>query len=150
MLLAAVSASCSHQSGGKTEQAVEESVDRFHDQLNQQRFHEIYNESDLELRGRITETEFTAQLLDAHNQLGTVTSKANVIIDESFWVTLKRGIGGRRDHVTHGSIAEGDQIFADEVFVWAVGAGQPRLVSYKLGGATCRKPCRLGWGKRSP
>lgn len=140
------SASCAY----KRLDDVEQSVDKFHSQLNQQQYHEIYAESDPELHSRITEAEFTAQLLHAHDQLGTVTGTASVLSKDSLWRNLKRRFNGGREHVTHGNMAEGDEIFANEEFVWAIGAGQPRLVSYALGGVTCRKPCRLGFGYGPP
>jgi hypothetical protein len=145
MLVLVGSASCSYESKVKTESAVEQSIDRFHDQLNQQQYHEIYAESDPELRSRITETEFTARLLNAHNQLGTVTSKASVMIDDSFWRGLKRAFSGGRERVTHWNFATGDEILANENFVWAVENDLPRLVTYEFV-SVCRKPCRIGFG----
>jgi len=129
---------------------VERSVDKFHDQLNQQQYREIYVGADPELHNRITEAEFTSQLVNARNQLGTVTSKAHVGTRDSFWRKVNRIFNGGREQFTHGNRAEGDQLFAAEVFVWAVGAGEPRLVSFELSGATCRKPCSMGFGYDLP
>jgi hypothetical protein len=142
-------ASCSDDARVKTESAVEQSVDKFHERLNQQQYHEIYLESDHALQSRITEPEFTAQLMDAHRQLGIVTSKARVGIDDGFWGRLKRPFRGGREKVTHGHIASGDEILANERFVWAVQNDQPTLVSYEVL-SICRKPCQLRFGYDPP
>lgn len=146
MLVLVGSVSCAY----KRLDDVEQSVDKFHDQLNQQQYHDIYAESDPELRSRITEAEFTSQLIHAREQVGTVTSRANVFSRDTFWRNLRRRFNGGREQVTHRNMAEGDEIFANEVFIWAVGAGQPKLVSYELRGATCRKPCSMGFGYGPP
>lgn len=150
ILLIAVLVGSTSCGGYKRLDDVELTVDKFHDQLNQQQYHDIYVASDPELQRRITEAEFTSQLANARNQLGTVTSKASVYSKDSFWRNVKRRFNGGREQITHGNMVEGDEIFAHEVFVWAVGAGQPRLVSYELGEATCRKPCRMGFGYDLP
>ncbi len=142
--------SCAYEPGGKTETAVEQSVDKFHDRLNQQQYAEIYAESASELRTRVAEPEFAAQLAGAHNQLGTVTSKADLFFDESFWAGIKRSFSGKRNRVTHGIIADGDDILANERFIWAVNVDQPRLVSYEFVGVICRKPCKRGFGYGLP
>lgn len=128
MLVLVGSASCAYQERVRTESAVEQAVDKFHDQLNQQQYQEIYAGSDPELRSRVIEMEFTAQLMNAHKHLGTVSSKADVMIRDSFWPRLKRAFSGGRERITHGNIAIGDEILANEVFVWTVENELPRLV----------------------
>ena len=145
MLLLFGSTSCSYEKRVRTELAVEQGVDKFHHQLNQQQYHEIYAGSAPELRSRTTETEFTVQLVNAHEQLGTVTSNANVMIRDGFWPRLRRAFNGGRETITHGNMATGDEILGNEIFVWAVENDLPRLVSYKFV-STCRKPCTLGFG----
>jgi len=98
------SASCSYEAKRSTETAVEQSVDKFHDQINQQQYHDIYAESDAELRSRITEVEFTRQLLSAHEQMGTITSKARVHIDGGVGRALRRdSVAGGRELITETS-----------------------------------------------
>ena len=147
MLVLVGSAACSYEEKVKTESAVEQSVDRFHDQLNQQQYHGIYEESHTELRSRVTEIEFTAQLVNAHEQLGTITGKASVIIDDGFWRAFKRVFSGGRERVIHGNFASSDEVLAHERFVWAVENDAPRLISYELQNF-CRKPCRIVFGRR--
>ena len=150
VLVLAGCASCSYEPGGKTESAVNQSVDKFHARLNQQSYQEIYIESDPELRARITEAQFTAQLFEAHRQLGTVTNKARVMFDDSWWAGIKRAFRGSGKRFGHGNIAESDELFVNEVFVWALSDDEPRLVSFQLGNNVCMKPCRLGFGYGPP
>ena len=142
MLVVVGAASCSHEAKRKTETAVEQSVDQFHDQLNQQQYHEIYAESDAELRSRITEAEFTGQLLNAHEQMGTITSKASVHIDDSVGRAFRRAFSGGWERVSHGGFVSSEEVMAHERFIWAVENDSPRLVSYELG-KICRKPCGI-------
>jgi hypothetical protein len=147
MLVLVGSASCSYEAKRKSETAVEQSVDKFHDRLNQQQYREIYAESDPELRSRATEIELTAQLVNAHEQMGTITSKASVHIDDGIVRAIRRAFSGGRERVTHGHFASSDEVLANERFVWLVENDLPRLVSYELG-KVCRKPCAIVFGPR--
>jgi hypothetical protein len=126
---------------------VEQSVGKFHDRLNQQQYHEIYAESDPELHSRVTETEFTTQLVNVHEQMGTITGKAYVLIDDGVWRAVTRAFSGGRERVAHGNLAASDAILANESFVWTVQNDSPRLVSYKWS-KLCNKPCSLAFGVR--
>lgn len=77
LLLLVSSASCSHEEKRNIETAVEQAVDKFHEQLKNQQYHEIYAQSAPELHSRLSETEFTTQLAAAH-EYGTSASQANV------------------------------------------------------------------------
>ena len=142
MLISATS--CSHDEKRKVETAVEQSVDKFREQLKQQQYHEIYLESDPELRSRLSETAFTAQLAAAHDY-GTSASKAIVIIDGSVWRGFKRAFSSR-ELVSHVELVSSDTIMANERFAWAVENGQPKLVSYEFT-PICNKPCQVGFGR---
>jgi hypothetical protein len=142
-MLALVGSACSYEETRKTEIAVEQSVDKFHDQLNREQYHEIYEQSDAELRSRMTEAEFTGQLLNAHEQMGTITNKASVLIDDSFGRAFRRAFSGV-ERISHGELASSDVAFANERFVWAVENDLPRLVSYEFT-PICKKPCAIGF-----
>jgi hypothetical protein len=137
--------SCSYEAKRKTETAVEQAVEKFHEELNAEEYQQIYSEADAELRGRATEAEFTAQLGSAHEQLGRTSGKAYVFIDESVWRGLRQAFGAKREIVSHGNSPVSDLIIGHEQFVWAVENDQPKLVSYKLQ-RVCSKPCAAGFG----
>ncbi len=140
------STSCSYEATIKTENAVEQSIEKFHDQLNQQKYQDIYAESDPELRSRITEVELTAQLLNAHEQMGEVTGKAYVIIDDGVGRALRRALSGGRETVKYVNFKNGKEIVGDERFSWAVENDLPRLVSYEWT-KICKRPCTVGFGQ---
>ena len=144
LLLLVSTAACSYEEKRKIETAVEQSVDRFRDQLRNQQYHEIYGESAPELRGRLSETEFTAQLAAAHDY-GASSSKAIVIINDSVWRGIKKTFSSR-EIVKHVGMASSDTIIANERFAWAVENGQPKLVSYEFT-PICKKPCTVGFGQ---
>jgi hypothetical protein len=143
--LALAGSACSYEAKRKTETAVEQSVDKFHDQLNQQQYHHIYEQSDAELRSRMTEAEFTGQLLNAHEQMGAITSKASVHIEDSVGRAFRRALSGGWEKVNHGGFVFSDVVVARERFIWAVENDSPRLVSFELG-KICRKPCQIVFG----
>ena len=140
-------ASCAYDEKRKVETVLEQSVDRFHDQLNRQEYHDIYSQSDRTLQSRISEIEFTNQLNNAHDQLGTISGKAIVIIDDNVWrdMHLRRVFGSKRQSFTHHETAGSDLVYAIEKFVWAIDNDQPRLTAYEFR-SVCRKPCTVGFG----
>ncbi len=144
LLVVVGSASCSYEAKRKTESAVERSVEKFHDQLNREQYHQIYEGSDPELHSRITEAEFTAQLEDAHEQMGTITGKAYVHINDGVRRALKRAFSGGRERFSHGNLASSDTGFANERFAWLIENDSPRLVSYEWK-KICTKPCQIGF-----
>jgi hypothetical protein len=137
--------SCSYEEKGKTETALEQAVDHFHDQLNQEKYGEIYSQADAVLRNRATETEFTAQLRQAHEQLGRISGKAIVIIDDTVWRDFLKAFGNKREMISHGNSPASDLIIANERFAWAVEKDQPKLVLYEFR-SVCVKPCTVGIG----
>ena len=138
-------ASCSYEAKHKTETAVEQAAEKFHEALNAEQYQTIYNEADVELRNNITEGEFTAQLRSAHEQLGRVSGKVYVFIDDSVWRGLRKAFGSKREIVAHGNTPGSDTIIGNEQFVWAVENDAPKLVSYKFR-RICSKPCAIGFG----
>jgi hypothetical protein len=137
--------SCSYEAKRKTETAVEQAVEKFHENLNEEQYQRIYAEADVDLRSSATEAEFTAQLQSAHEQLGRASGKVFVFIDDSGWRGLRKAFGTKREIVSHGNVPASDLIIGNEQFVWAVENDQPKLVSYKLQ-RVCGKPCTVGFG----
>src|SRR5258705_2672262 len=138
---------CSYEVKHKTEVAVEQAAEKFHQQLNEEQYQTIYYEADAELRNRVTEAEFTDQLRSAHEQLGRVSGKVYVFIDDSVWRALRNAFGTKREIVAHRNFPASDTIMGDEQFAWAVESDAPKLLSYKLQ-RICSKPCRIVFGSR--
>ena len=140
-------ASCSYEAKHKTETAVGQAAEKFHERLNEEQYQTIYYEADVELRNRVTEAEFTAQLQSAHEQLGRVSGKVYVFIEDSVWRGLQKAFGAKREIVAHRNFPASDMILGDEQFVWAVENDAPKLVSYKFQ-RICSKPCRIVFGSK--
>jgi len=138
-------ASCSYEDKRKTETAVEQAAEKFHEALNGEQYQTIYNEADVELRKSVTEAEFTTQLRSAHEQFGRVSGKVYVFIDDSVWRGLRKAFGTRREIVSHANLPASDLILGTEHFVWVVQNDEPKLVSYKFQ-RICSKPCSIGFG----
>src|SRR5262245_60096574 len=91
------------------ETSLTESVDRFHEQLNNEQFHEIYSQATDSLRKQIDETEFTSRLKGAHEQLGAISGKAMVLLTDRevnrlHWAKIL----GREQTYTHVEIPKSD------------------------------------------
>ena len=145
LLVLLISTSCSYEEKRRTETTVEHSVDKFHETLNNEQYHEIYSQADAQLQGRISEAEFTGHLRNAHYQLGNTSGKAIVIVDDSIWRGLRRVFGPRREIVIHWNSPASDRIIANERFGWAVENNQAKLILYEFR-PVCQKPCAIGFG----
>src|SRR5687768_3428628 len=109
-VLTGVVACSSYEEKRKTETAIEKAVDKFHERLNHEQYHHIYADADSALHSRISEPEFTSQIRNAHQQLGTTHDKAIVIINDSMWRGLRKTFGADREIVSHMNMPAGDLI----------------------------------------
>ena len=64
------------------EAALSKSVTRFHEQLNNEQFGEIYAQADPRLRERVSEAAFTAHLESASDQMGMLSKEAKVLLTD--------------------------------------------------------------------
>lgn len=127
--------------------ALTQAINHFHEELNNEQFHEIYMEADPSLRQTIDEPGFTNQLRDAHNQLGNVAAETHVLLstralNDLHWARLLR----RPQLVTHAELPNSNLINASERFQWRIEDNQPKLTSYDFR-FICRKPCSIGIGR---
>jgi len=129
----------------RTERVLAQAIARFHEQLNDEHYHDIYSQADAELRSRLSEADFTVQLSSAHGQLGKATNKPFVFIKDSLWRSLRRAFGPVRELIPDGELVASDTVVGDERFVWAVENDQAKLVSYDFR-FLCKKPCAIGFG----
>jgi len=142
-----ISTSCaSYEEQQKLEKVLSQSVDRFHEQLNNEQFHDIYSQADAGLQKRIDETAFTSQLRSAHDQLGTISGKTMVLLTGRALSDLQWSKTFRREQiVSHAEMPKSELINASERFGWKIENDQPKLASYEFR-FICRKPCAVGIG----
>ena len=147
LLALMVTTSCdSYEERDKVETALTQSVAKFHEQLNEEQFHEIYSQATPILRQRVAEATFTSQLKTAHDQLGTISRTGTVRLIPKTWKDLQWArFFGREQIVSHSDLANSDLINASERFEWKLENGQPKLNSYEFR-FICRKPCALRIG----
>ena len=138
--------SCSYEEKHRIEGIVERAVDKFHTQLNEGKYHEIYEQAYPELREKVTESYFVALLSSAHQQVGSSKGNAIVIIDDSIWRGLRRSLTSS-ETVPYASLIGGEVGIGWEKFSWMVEGNQARLSSYEFR-FTCKKPCQVGFRLR--
>jgi len=139
--------SCSsYEEQRKVEIALTESLNRFHEQLNNERYGEIYAQADPRLRARIDEATFTAQLRNAHDQMGTLSRPSKVLLSSRAWNDLEWSrILGREQRVIDADSPNSDLINATERFEWIIENDEPKLAWYEFR-FICKKPCTVGIG----
>ncbi|HEV7683022.1 MAG TPA: hypothetical protein VGO68_12915 [Pyrinomonadaceae bacterium] len=134
---------CSPLATQKTETAVEQSIEKFHAQVNAESYAEVYEQADPALRSRVSLEDFTTQLRDVHEQVGPISAKAHVYIDDGVRRAIRRTLNGGWEQVAYGTFLGNEKIIAQEKFTWTVQKDQPMLASYEFR-RLCYKPCSIG------
>src|SRR4030095_7426517 len=128
LLLLIGCASSSYERGYFTETLVEQSINEFHERLDNERYHDIYANADADLRSRVSEAEFTSRLANAHQQSGDRHGKALVFVKDSLSRFLRQGFRPRRELISHTELASSQIAIGREKFVWAGENHQAKLV----------------------
>lgn len=106
-------------------------IDDFHQKLIQNKFTEIYAESDSELKNKYSEQEFIDYLKKAKEKLGDDIPKANVTSQESLLNTIGRKSGRKVFQQQSITISEKPN-YKSELFRWVIYNDEDvRLVSYE-------------------
>jgi hypothetical protein len=135
LLAVLMSTACSsYEEEQKVEVVLTQSVNRFHEQINNEQFHDIYMEADPSLRQRIDEAAFTNQLKNAHDQLGKVSPEKKVLLASRAWNDLEWSRFFRRKEIVFlHELPDRDLINASERFEWSVENNQPKLARTSFG-----------------
>ncbi len=105
-------------------------IDDFHQKLIQNKFAEIYAESDSELKNKYSEQEFIDYLKKAKEKLGSNIPKANLDSQESLINTIGRKLGKKVFQQELITIAERPN-YKSEMFRWVIySKDEIRLLSY--------------------
>ena len=110
-------------SAGKVKQLAEQSVTKFHSQLDAEQYHEIFSQASTEFQKSATETELSEFFSAVHRKLGNVQNAK----EQTFFVNY--GTAGTMVTLTYQTDFAAGR--ASEQFVWRVG-DQPVLVSYRV------------------
>ena len=109
----------------QNKRVADRAIRRFHDQFNEQRAGEMYQQADTSLKNLMTEKQFTEMLRQANTQLGKVQS-----IEQEEWRSKWNEQNGSRVTVTvKTKFAKGK---ASEFFVWAIEGEEARLCNYRI------------------
>jgi hypothetical protein len=132
LIAAALVAACSSFGGARQlETRIGAGVEKFHAQLNEGRFSEIYAQADEYLRRAESEEAFVRRLAGVRGRTGTMTGKALVVIPRDFKSDVRQFFS-RGEMITHRQTTGCDAGHAVELFQWTVRGGQVRLANYEL------------------
>jgi hypothetical protein len=117
------------------DQVSSRSADRFHIQLDAEKYADIYREADPSLKNKLTESEFVAYLSSVHQRLGrfkritdSPNSFARFVHNWNFGTAQSSGTMMIR------ALSEFERGVAVEGFEWDVKGGGASLVSYQCEG----------------
>ena len=133
---------CAFDENRSIEKLLAKSMSRIHQQFNEERFQEIYDEADEELRKQTNEEDFVAQLRQFHQEVGKLEGPDFVSIEDELWDGLKRTVGFKRLKFPYTWLKFNKEFIAREKFEWVIKDGQARLTFYEIK-QVCRKPCNL-------
>lgn len=110
---------------------MDEKIDDFHQKLIQNKFKEIYAESDSELKQKYSEQEFIDYLKKAKENFGNDLPKSNVNSQESLINTIGRKLGKRVFQQEVFKVSEKPN-YKSEIFRWAIYSNDNiKLISYE-------------------
>jgi hypothetical protein len=119
------------------DQVAKRSIDRFHSQLNAEKYSEIYREAHPNMKSSQTESDFVAYLSHIHRLYGNFKRTIDSTSSFSRFVHT-RDFGFRQSSGT--AMIGLDSVFERgvcmEVFEWQVENGRAILVDYKCGSST--------------
>jgi len=133
--------SCPFDENRKIEKILAESEVKFHDLYNQEKFQEIYFNSDIELKNKFTEQQFISYLEIFKNDTGEIELKPHVWINDELKDGIKRTLFTRIDFSTFELVHTNKAIFREK-FDWKLRGEEAKLASFQIE-KICNKPCRL-------
>jgi hypothetical protein len=133
--------SCPFDDNRKIEKIMAESEIKFQDLFNQERFQEIYVESDNELKTKFTEQQFVSYLKFAKNDFGEIKETPHVWINDELKDGAKKILFNRTKFSDVEMVGTEKAIFREK-FEWNLRDNEARLASYEIE-KLCDKPCRL-------
>ncbi len=132
-------ASCPFDDNRKIEKLLAESEIKFHDLFNQEKFQEIYAESDDELKNKFTEQQFTSYLEVLRSNFGEIKQKPHVWIEDELKDGVKRVLF-KKTRFSHVELATTEKAIYREKFKWNLRNNEVKLASYEFE-KICNKPC---------
>lgn len=94
-------------------------IDDFHQKFVQEKFTDIYSESDSKLKDKFSEQEFIEYLRKAKDKLGDNLPKANINSQENLINTIRRKLGKSVTHQEYITISEQPN-YKSERFIWVI------------------------------
>lgn len=134
-------AACPFDENRQIEAMLEESEDKFHYLYDQDKFQQIYIESDDELKNKFTEQQFILYLKNRKDITGNIEVTPLVSIKDDLKDGVKR-VFVTRTKFSNVELAYTETAIFREKFEWNLKGNEAKIVSYEIE-KLCDKPCRL-------
>lgn len=132
---------CAFEENREVEKKLTDRINNFHALFNQEKFQEIYNESDDELKTKFAEQQFVSYLKFVKNDFGEIKETPHVWINDELRDGAKR-ILFKRTKFSNVEMVGTDKAIFREKFEWNLRDNEAKLASYEIE-KLCDKPCGL-------
>ena len=142
LLLSANLFGCAFEENREVENKLTKSVNTFHTLFNQEKFNQIYSESDDELKNKFTEQDFVYYLeVVKDNDAKELKQISRVWLEDDLRDGIKR-IVFKKTKFSDVEMVFTEKAMFREKFEWNLRSGEPKLSAYEME-KLCDKPCRL-------
>ena len=141
LILSANLLGCAFEENREIENKLTKSINDFHTLFNQEKFQEIYAESDDELKTKFAEQQFVSYLKFVKNDFGEIKETPHVWINDELKDGAKR-ILFKRTKFSNVEMVGTEKAIFREKFEWYLRDNEAKLASYEIE-KLCDKPCRL-------
>lgn len=144
LLFSLVFVECAFDENRQIEEMMRKSIIKFHQQVNNERYSEIYAKADKELKNKYSEQEFIERLRAVHAKFNALPDEALMVsIKDEIFDGIRRTAGFKRTRFSHVElISDETERKATEHFEWSVINDQAKLASYEFK-MICETPCIL-------
>ena len=133
---------CAFEENHQVENKLTTSVNNFHALFNQEKFNQIYEDADKELKNKFTEQQFVSYLeVVKDNDADELKQISHVWLKDDLKDVAKR-ILIKRTKFSNVELVFTEKAMFREKFEWNLKSGEPKLAAYEME-KICDKPCRL-------
>ena len=127
-----IAVACPLDEHHKLERNLEEKIKTFHAQFNEEKFSEIYNAANEELKNRQNETRFIESLKLAKTKTGTIKTNGWVDLPSDYKRYARLSVGQNNEEIEYRNVMTCENGIGLEKFIFHVSNEKIELISYEL------------------
>ncbi len=127
-----IAVACPLDEHHKLERRLNDKIKRFHAQLSEEKFVEIYNEANDELKQQTSEAEFGEILKSVKNKTGIIKSSGWVNLPDDYKRYARFAVNKNEEKIEYRNVLTCENGIGLEKFVFYVSNEKVEVVSYEL------------------